>query len=62
MEGALPAPELDYKLLVLAYLSEDSKTAYAEMYEKYVYVEEYREINDAALAELYPDGKIPFRF
>jgi len=62
VEGALPAPKLDYKLLVIAYLSEESATAYTEEYEKYVNVETYRAINDAALAELYPDGRIPPRF
>ncbi len=62
MEGALPAPELDYKSQVLTYLSEESATVYTEMCEKYVNVETYRAINDAALAELYPDGRIPYRF
>lgn len=57
LEGVLPTPKLNYKWLILGNLSEDSATAYAHYYEKYVYVETYRAINDAAIDEFYPDHK-----
>ncbi len=52
VEGRLPEPYIRYnKKLVLAYLSDKSKSDFAFCMEEYVYDEIYGPINDAALIE-----------